>query len=61
VSGPQAALTELFEQAPDPDTPVIVGRVAADIDEIVRLVRFSGSSEELTLCQPAARSVQSVS
>jgi len=38
----KAALTELFEHARKPDTPVIVERVVADIDEIVRLVRFPG-------------------
>jgi type I restriction enzyme, R subunit len=38
----KAALTELFEEARNGDTPVIVERVVADIDEIVRLVRFDG-------------------
>ncbi len=36
----QAALTELFEAARNPDTPVVVERIVADIDEIVRHVRF---------------------
>ena len=38
----KAALTELFEEVRTKDTPVIVERVVADIDEIVRLVRFPG-------------------
>lgn len=38
----KAALTELFEEARTPQTPVIVGRIVADIDEIVRRVRFPG-------------------
>ena len=38
----KAALTELFEEVRNRDTPVIVERVVADIDEIVRQVRFPG-------------------
>jgi len=38
----KAALTELFQQARNSDTPIIVERVVDDIDEIVRLVRFDG-------------------
>jgi len=38
----KAALSELFEEARNGDTPVIVERVVADIDEIVRQVRFPG-------------------
>ena len=38
----KAALTELFEQAKNGDTPIMVKRVVDDIDEIVRLVRFPG-------------------
>jgi type I restriction enzyme, R subunit len=38
----KAALTELFEGARNEDTPIIVERVVADIDEIVRYVRFAG-------------------
>jgi type I restriction enzyme R subunit len=36
------ALTELFEEARNPETPVIVERVVGDIDRIVRHVRFPG-------------------
>jgi type I restriction enzyme R subunit len=38
----KAALTELFEEVRNEDTPIIVERVVNDIDEIVRLVRFDG-------------------
>jgi type I restriction enzyme R subunit len=38
----KAALSELFEEVRNPETPVIVERVVNDIDEIVRLVRFDG-------------------
>lgn len=38
----KAALTELFEEAKNKDTPIIVERVVSDIDEIVRVVRFPG-------------------
>ena len=38
----KAALTELFEEVRNEDTPIIVERVVADIDEIVRYVRFDG-------------------
>jgi hypothetical protein len=38
----RAALTELFGEARNKNTPLIVERVVNDIDEIVRLVRFPG-------------------
>jgi type I restriction enzyme R subunit len=38
----KAALTELFNEIRTPETPIVVERVVADIDEIVRLVRFPG-------------------
>lgn len=38
----KTALTELFEQARNPETPVVVERIVADIDDIVRQVRFDG-------------------
>ncbi|CAA7627612.1 type I restriction endonuclease subunit R [Magnetospirillum sp. SS-4] len=38
----KAALTELFQQVRTEKTPVVVERIVADIDEIVRLVRFPG-------------------
>ena len=36
----KTALTELFEEAKNGDTPIMVERVVADIDEIVCAVRF---------------------
>jgi type I restriction enzyme R subunit len=38
----KAALTELFQQVRTEKTPVIVERIVADIDAIVRVVRFPG-------------------
>ncbi|MFJ3684137.1 type I restriction endonuclease subunit R [Pseudomonas sp. NPDC090208] len=38
----KAALTELFNEVKTYETPILVERVVADIDEIVRLVRFPG-------------------
>lgn len=38
----KAALTELFQQAKNEKTPVVVERIVKDIDEIVRNVRFPG-------------------
>ncbi|HZH97746.1 MAG TPA: hypothetical protein VEX38_02140 [Fimbriimonadaceae bacterium] len=38
----KAALTELFAETRNGDTPVIVERIVADIDNIVRIVRFPG-------------------
>lgn len=36
----KAALTELFKESRNENTPIIVERIVNDIDEIVRLVRF---------------------
>jgi type I restriction enzyme R subunit len=38
----KAALTELFAEVKNGDTPMVVERIVTDIDEIVRLVRFPG-------------------
>ena len=38
----KAALTELFNEVKTAETPIMVERVVADIDGIVRLVRFPG-------------------
>jgi len=38
----KAALTALFEEVRNPETPIVVERLVADIDEIVRIVRFDG-------------------
>ena len=36
------ALTELFMELRTEDTPAVVGRIVADIDSIVKIVRFPG-------------------
>jgi type I restriction enzyme R subunit len=38
----KAALTELFQEVSNDNTPKLVERIVSDIDEIVRLVRFDG-------------------
>jgi type I restriction enzyme, R subunit len=38
----KAALTELLSEAKNGNTPKVIERIVTDIDEIVRLVRFSG-------------------
>lgn len=38
----KAALTELFDGVRNPKTPIIVERIVADIDDIVKIVRFEG-------------------
>jgi len=38
----KAALTELFQEAKNDETPAMIQRIVDDIDEIVRLVRFDG-------------------
>ncbi len=39
---PKAALTELFFELKDDETPAVVERIVTDIDAIVRVVRFPG-------------------
>ena len=41
----KAALTALFEEAKNEETPIMVKRVVDDIDDIVRAVRFDGWQE----------------
>ncbi|GAB2493918.1 HsdR family type I site-specific deoxyribonuclease [Promicromonospora xylanilytica] len=38
----KAALTELFESLESDDTPVIAKRIVAEVDEVVRAIRFEG-------------------
>jgi len=38
----KAALTKLFQEARNEETPIMVEKVVSDIDDIVRLVRFDG-------------------
>ncbi len=42
---PKAALTELFLELKTDETPAVVERIVADIDAIVRVVRFPGWQE----------------
>jgi len=44
----KAALTELFAEVKNGQTPVVIERVVTDIDEIVRLVRFPGWQDTKT-------------
>lgn len=39
---PKAALTKLFMELKDNETPAVVERIVSDIDAIVRIVRFPG-------------------
>ena len=39
---PKAALTELFMELKDEETPAVVERIVNDIDAIVRIVSFPG-------------------
>ena len=41
-SGEISGLTELFDEAKNGDTPIMVRRIVDEIDEIVRAVRFDG-------------------
>ncbi|BBP03574.1 hypothetical protein TPL01_11130 [Sulfuriferula plumbiphila] len=43
----KAALTELFNEVKTAETPIMVERVVANIDEIVRLGRFPGWQDTL--------------
>ncbi len=38
----KAALTDLFKEIRNADTPVVVERIVGDIDAIVKVVRFPG-------------------
>src|SRR4029077_15912846 len=38
----KTALTELFQEVRNKNTPIMVERVVNDIDQIVRIVRFDG-------------------
>ena len=45
VNRGKTALTELFEETQNGDTPIMIKRVVDDIDDIVRAVRFDGWQE----------------
>lgn len=55
-----AALTELFNGLKNCNTPVIVERIVADIDSIVKLVRFDGWQNTTTGKQEVKKALRSV-
>ncbi len=55
-----AALTELFNGLKNRNTPVIVERIVADIDSIVKLVRFDGWQNTTTGKQEVKKALRSV-
>lgn len=55
-----AALTELFNGLKNRATPVIVERVVADIDSIVRLVRFDGWQSTTSGKQEVKKALRSI-
>ena len=55
-----AALTELFNGIKNKDTPVIVERIVADIDSIVKIVRFDGWQNTTAGKQEVKKALRSV-
>jgi type I restriction enzyme R subunit len=56
----KAALTELFDSVKNANTPIIVERIVADIDAIVKIVRFDGwqdTSEGKRIVKQSLRNV----
>jgi type I restriction enzyme, R subunit len=56
----KAALTELFEEVRNENTPVIAERIVADIDDIVRLVRFDGWQQTIAGEREVKRALRGV-
>lgn len=56
----KAALTELFNGVKNDNTPVIVERIVADIDDIVKIVRFDGWQNTNTGRQEVKKALRSV-
>jgi len=56
----KAALTELFEEVRNENTPVIAERIVADIDDIVRLVRFDGWQQAIAGEREVKRALRGV-
>ncbi|HQZ33272.1 MAG TPA: HsdR family type I site-specific deoxyribonuclease [Ilumatobacteraceae bacterium] len=54
------ALTQIFDEFAPPDTPAMVGRVVADIDAIVKEVRFDGWAATQKGDRAVRRAVRSV-
>ena len=55
-----AALTELFNGVRNRNTPVIVERIVADIDSIVKIVRFDGWQNTTAGKQEVKKALRSV-
>ena len=55
-----AALTELFNGVKNKSTPVIVERIVADIDSIVKIVRFDGWQSTTAGKQEVKKALRSV-
>ena len=56
----KAALSELFAGAKNAKMPVIVERIVADIDEIVKIVRFEGWQDTLSGRREVKKALRSV-
>lgn len=56
----KAALTELFNGVRNNETPVIVERIVADIDNIVKIVRFPGWQNTTAGMQEVKKALRSV-
>lgn len=56
----KAALTELFNGVRNENTPVIVERIVADIDDIVKIVRFEGWQHTTTGKNEVKKALRSV-
>ena len=56
----KTALTELFENIRNKNTPVIVERIVSDIDGIVRMVRFPGWQDTPTGRREVSRNLRDV-
>jgi type I restriction enzyme R subunit len=56
----KAALTELFDSVRNPNTPIIVERIVADIDAIVKIVRFDGWQGTTAGKQEVTKALRSV-
>lgn len=56
----KAALTELFNSVKNRNTPIIVERIVADIDAIVKIVRFDGWQRTSAGKQEVTKALRSV-
>lgn len=56
----KAALTELFQNVRNENTPVIVERIVNDIDGIVKIVRFPGWQNTTTGRKEISRNLRDV-